>query len=77
MAAEIERRQGRSAIIPTQQKSDRGGARVFRSSASPMARRKAAVQIQQTEQLRGLTGGRFSLGEAALEQEVALRNRER
>src|SRR5689334_23636802 len=67
MAAEIHCRQGRSALIPAQQKSDRGGTwRIpFQRFPDGAAQSGYAVQIQQAEQVGGLTGGRFSLSEGA------------
>jgi hypothetical protein len=79
MAAEIECRQGRSAMVATQQESDRGGARriPFERFPDGAAQSGYAIEIQQTKQLSGLTGGRFFLGEGAFQQVLAFRNGQR
>src|ERR1035438_9129402 len=59
MTAEIQRRQGRRAMVSTQQEGDRRGA--WRISLQRFADGAAqigyAIYVQQTEQLGGLTGG--------------------
>ena len=66
MAAEIQRRQGRRAMVSTQQEGDRRGARriALQRFADGAAQSGYAIQVQQTEQLGGLTGGRFALAKA-------------
>src|SRR5512138_3649972 len=66
-------------MIATEEESDRGGARriPFERFADGAAQSGYPIQIQQTEQLRGLTGDRFSLGEDALQQVLAFRGGER
>ena len=65
--------------MPAQQEGDRRGARriPFQRFPDGAAQSGHAVQVQQTEQLRGLAGGRFSLGEGALQQVFAFRNGQR
>src|SRR5205807_9619322 len=79
MTAEIQRRQGYGAMVPTQQEGDRGGTRriPFESFPNGAAQSSHAVQIQQAEQLCGLPGGRFSFGEGPLQQGFAYRNSQR
>jgi hypothetical protein len=59
MAAEIDRRQRRGAMVSPQQEGDRGDARriPFQGFLHGPAQGGGAVQIQQPEQLRGLTAG--------------------
>src|SRR5512143_2764653 len=62
MAAEIKGRQRRRALAPAQQEGDRRGPRriPFQSFADGAAQSGYAVQVQQPQQLGGLTGSRLS-----------------
>src|SRR5215831_15667720 len=57
MAAEIQRRQGSGTTVPAQQEGDRGGARSIAFQGFPRGapQRSHAIQIQQAEELCGLT----------------------
>jgi hypothetical protein len=61
---------------PAQQEGDRGTARdvPFQRFPDGAAHSGYAPLVQQTEQLRNLAGGRFSLGEGPLQQVFAFRN---
>src|SRR6266545_1349219 len=79
MPAEVHCRQWRGAMLPAQQEGDRGGPRriPFQSFPDGAAQSGHAVQIQQTEKLCALAGGRFSFGESSLQQGFAFRNGQR